>query len=162
MDSDKTLILNVGGVRHEIPWLTLASKPNTKLGCVAKIQRYYRQHANEYFFNRSPRLFDFILNYYRTGDLHMSKHQCATEFATELAFWEIKEDELGSCCWLDYKSQRTTDEVRKEYEDSKHMVFQCDDKASLKTTCWSRFRARAWAFLDDPFSSKAAMVSRHL
>ena len=156
-----TAVLNVGGVRHEVRWATLKKKPSTKLGDERKLRKYYRPNTNEYYFDRSPRLFDYILNYYRCDELHINKSQCASEFVAELSFWEIEEDALGSCCWLGYKSQGASHVVHKEFESKREKMLQ-QEETNTKPTSWGRFRARGWTFLNDPFSSKGAMVGAHI
>ena len=154
---EQTVILNVGGVRHEVRQSTLKKKPSTKLGDERKLRKYYRSGTNEYYFDRSPRLFDYILNYYRCDELHINKCQCASEIFAELSFWEIEEDALGSCCWLGYKSQVASHAVHKEFESKRERLLQ-HEETNTKPTSWSRFRAQGWTFINDPFSSKVAMV----
>ncbi|CAJ0874548.1 17189_t:CDS:2 [Entrophospora sp. SA101] len=71
-DLDQNVILNVGGTKFETKISTLLSQPDTLLGKMfhprnrSLLKPTHRD--NEYFFDRNPKAFYYILEYYRTED----------------------------------------------------------------------------------------------
>ena len=49
----------------------------------------YLLTESEFFFDRSPRHFESILNLYRTGQLHLMEGVCVEAFSEELAYWGL-------------------------------------------------------------------------
>ena len=159
-DKSPTVILNVGGVRHETTWATLQSRPDTKLSSQDSLAPYYRPDKDDYYFDRSPRLFETILNLYRVGELHMEKCRCSRELWLELEFWEIDPSSLESCCWLHYQSQCDSNTIRKDFEMKKREKFyRKQQEAALLAAGCCRCQPQVWALLNDPHSSTGAMVS---
>ena len=157
------IILNVGGIRHETTWGTLQNIPGSKLSDHSKLKPYYRPNKGEYFFDRSPRLFEHILNYYRVGELHKDRSICARDMAIELSFWGIKTECLESCCWLDFCSQSSVHKtIRTMEENTLQETLLNRHRGTTTSGCRAATRgcrARCWLILNEPFSSKLAMVS---
>ena len=51
-----------------------------------------------FFFDRHPRSFNSILNFYRTGKLHIQDDMCVLAFRDDLEFWGLSEFNLENCC----------------------------------------------------------------
>jgi len=102
--SGEKLSLNVSG-RHYEAWLqTIERFPDTLLGCEER--EYFRDsETGEYFFDRDPDMFRHILNYYRTGRIHMPRDVCFTAFVNELAFFGIRTDIVADCCHEEYEDK---------------------------------------------------------
>ena len=76
---DFRVTLNVGGIRHMTWASTLERIPNTRLALVSHLREAdenYIEEADEYFFDRHPRVFENILQYYRTEELHLDHSLC--------------------------------------------------------------------------------------
>ena len=90
---NKMIVINVGGVRHEVLWNMLENVPQSRLGKLVAASTHedilqlcdtYCLIDNEYFFDRHPRSFNSILNFYRTGDLHVIDEMCIIAYSDDL------------------------------------------------------------------------------
>lgn len=95
---DKRITINVSGRRFCTWDSTLKKYPNTLLGSEA-IKLYFDDDKKEYFLDRDPHMFRYILNFYRDGKLHYSYEDCLGAFHEELRFYGIDTDNLNDCCW---------------------------------------------------------------
>ncbi|KAJ7383898.1 Potassium voltage-gated channel sub D member 3 [Desmophyllum pertusum] len=139
---DAKVIINVGG-RRFITWKdTLKRFPETLLGSEELAARFYDQDKKEYFIDRDPHLFRYILNYYRCGKLHRSYEDCNDSFEEELHFYGIMPEEVHDCCFDD-------DNEDNEDDDSKSSTSEappCNETEEVITR--SRIgRARNWLWV---------------
>lgn len=175
------ITINVGGFRHNTFLTTLKNVPDTRLSWIAENHPNspdYDPVLGEYFFDRHPRIFSEVLNYYRIGKLHCPVDVCSALFQEELSYWGINDRDIEPCCWVLYKRQINTEETLKTFhldnarkasgdngskrERKRTLVSFFGSETVLKRNyrkSWKRFRPKVWALLDDPHSSPAAKVN---
>ena len=147
--------LNVGGERFETYTLTLQYLRNTKLASLSTEADSYDVKADEFFFDRNPRVFSAILNLYRTGEFHFPSDVCSAEVRRELDFWGIEETFISPCCTKAYFAYEAQQEVMEEISDvfSRNGESGPEDEEDM-----SAWRYKIWVFLNDTHSSTAAKV----
>ncbi|XP_061816651.1 voltage-gated potassium channel KCNC2 isoform X2 [Nerophis lumbriciformis] len=180
-DDTERIILNVGGTRHETYKSTLKTLPGTRLALLASdsdidsvldhLQQVpgfieYNARTNEYFFDRHPGVFAYVLNYYRTGKLHCPADVCGPLFEEELSFWGIDETDVEPCCWMTYRQHRDAEEALDVFELNVDTGDEDDDVAKRlgiedvaadgSGSLWRKWRPVVWNLFEDPYSSRAA------
>ncbi|XP_064417836.1 potassium voltage-gated channel subfamily C member 2 isoform X2 [Latimeria chalumnae] len=190
-DDNERVIVNVGGTRHETYRSTLKTLPGTRLALLAAesdtgsqgagaepLQQQvlgcleYNPRTHEYFFDRHPGVFAYVLNYYRTGKLHCPADVCGPLFEEELAFWGIDETDVEPCCWMTYRQHRDAEEALdifetpdlmsqgehagEDEEPARRLGIEEVVGAEGRASRWRRWQPRVWALFEDPYSSRAA------
>ena len=156
--------LNIGGTRHEILWKTIECLPNSRLGKIrfAKSLReveelcdYLNMDENEIFFDKHNGTFDCIINFYRTGKLHLYENICVLAFRQDLLYWNIDECFLDSCCLMKYHQRKDAlmDEVRKEEESEREQI-----NSEKFVSCLPKWRKKLWDLMENPQTSRGARV----
>ena len=90
--------LDVGGTLFVTTSKTLASVPDTRLSALSTSSAEYNTDTNSYFFDRNPELFNWVLDYYRTGELHLPKNVCGAAIRNEMEYWQIGSGSISDCC----------------------------------------------------------------
>lgn len=104
---DCFIVVNVGGFRQRMEQDVLKRFPQTRLG------RLLRCHSSEailelcddfsptdmeFYFDRNPCFFCYLLNFYLTGRIHLAEGLCVLSFCQEMEYRGLREGHLDSCC----------------------------------------------------------------
>ncbi|MEE6512420.1 hypothetical protein FKM82_019386, partial [Ascaphus truei] len=155
------LTVNVGGSRFVLSYQTLSSHPQTRLGRLAASggDAVYdlcddaNLLDNEYFFDRSSQMFEYIMNYYKTGRLHLMDQLCAVSFLQEIEYWGIDELSIGLCCRDRYFRKKLKSETLDIKSDEEGLGAKEEDFSGV---LFQTLRQKLWDVLEKPSSSKAA------
>ena len=142
---DKRLTINVSGIKFQTWQSTLMRFPDSLLGSAEAMKQFYDDRRKEYFLDRDPHLFKFVLNYYRFGKLHFSQEDCPAAFEEELQFYGFSVYDVNDCCW-EYCTQKEksvlieADEDVLEGEtincDANLCDLHCEPKLTLQQKIW--------------------------
>ncbi|KHN77870.1 Potassium voltage-gated channel subfamily V member 2 [Toxocara canis] len=61
----------------------------------------YFDSTQEYYFERSPIIFEYVIDFYTTGRLHRPMDVCPIRVRYELDYWRIPMHFLARCCRFD-------------------------------------------------------------
>ncbi|XP_070615699.1 voltage-gated potassium channel KCNC1-like isoform X2 [Erythrolamprus reginae] len=157
---EEKISLNIGGLRYETYASTLQAFPGTKLCLLTEPQAAatfnYDPDTKEFFFDRSSCLFEEVLNYYRTKELHCPDLTCKSALDEELAFWGLSNAPLAPCCWQKLaiaEGQREEYSIQEEDQAAPGLM----DQAGRNQSVWrGRWQSRIWTMFEKPFSSLSA------
>ncbi|XP_071327410.1 delayed-rectifier potassium channel regulatory subunit KCNS3-like isoform X2 [Trachinotus anak] len=99
--------VNVGGFKQRMEHTVLKRFPQTRLGrllCCSSTEAIlelcddFSPSDMEYYFDRNPRFFCYVLNFYLTGKIHLADGLCIVSFCQEIEYWGIKKRHLDLCC----------------------------------------------------------------
>ena len=140
------VVINVSGRRYETYDYTLLNHKHTLLGGSDK-KYFYDEKNREYYFDRDPDLFRFVLNYYRTGKLHYPKRECTDYFEKELGFFGIKISDITECCFDEYWKKKNECDIKLTNESKKPeiLIGNYERKMTL--------REKIWRWLENPQSA---------
>uniref|UniRef100_A0A452VFP9 Potassium voltage-gated channel modifier subfamily S member 3 n=1 Tax=Ursus maritimus TaxID=29073 RepID=A0A452VFP9_URSMA len=103
---DEELVnLNVGGFKQSVDQSTLLRFPHTRLGklltchseeAILELCDDYSVADKEYYFDRNPSLFRYVLNFYYTGKLHVMEELCVFSFCQEIEYWGINDNDVST------------------------------------------------------------------
>lgn len=178
-NEEEQVRLNVGGVRHKVDPETLLRFPHTRLArlllcqseaAILELCDDYSPAEKEYYFDRNPRVFLCVLNFYRTGRIHMMEEVCVFSFSQEIEYWGIQELHLSPCCnnWYherkDYIEDRDwdvrSDDQQQPSLDSSFEELSALDKdlAKFKGAWCGEVRSYVWLRLEDPGHSRGSKI----
>ncbi|KAJ8267608.1 hypothetical protein COCON_G00127800 [Conger conger] len=77
----------------------------------------YDDAEKEFYFDRNPSLFPYVLNFYNTGRLHVMAELCIFSFSQEIEYWGINEFFIDSCCSNVYHCKKMKPEEQEDWDD---------------------------------------------
>ena len=159
------VVINVGGVKHEVMWAMLEKRPLTRLGLLAKAKTHddilslvdaYSLAHNEIYFDRDPITFNGILDFYRTERLHVLDEICILDYQDDLEFWMIKELNLEICCVDKFNARR--EHIHAELEKERHMQAVEEVLEDFGEGYFAPHQRALWDLFEKPQSSLAAKL----
>ncbi|KAM3174436.1 hypothetical protein ACTXT7_010546 [Hymenolepis weldensis] len=142
------LKINVSGVKFEIPRYFVDQHPNTLLGSTER-EYFYDEENHEYYFDRDPAIFRYIVDYYRHGFLHFPRADCFLAYENEMHFFRISTECMGDCCYEYFQ------DCRREHSERLREGRSGDE---LKKTGPTTFRQKLWASFENPDNSTVSLV----
>ena len=174
-----TMVLNIEGRIFHTTERTAKAIPGSLLSSLGVDSEHYDVDTNAYCFDRDSSLFPHILAAHRDSEVHVPQDVCAIRFRKEMEFWKIPKSFISPCCWNYFYGiyedlttlYKIIDTLPKEHKlklnttldklvGIKKIRSECTEitKQTNTNTNENSWRQKIWLFLDEPRSSKAAMV----
>jgi hypothetical protein len=164
--NSERIILNVGGLKHDIRLKTLESYPNSRLGRIRFAKTFAEAESlcdsvnlekNEIYFDRSFKQFEYIIDFYRTNKLHLENDVCIFRLRNELEYWGLSDILFDQCCYTNYQQKIESKlNVIEEIQEFEKEVEVIDKFSNVK--CCTNKRKYVWNTMEDPTFSKLAKV----
>lgn len=154
--------LNIRGTLFITRYATLQRIPSTRLSRLTKESQEYESVCDEYFFDRDPTYFNWILEIYRSREMHVPAWVCPTRALQELDFWEITEP-VQPCCWkILFENDNETLKLLLQKRKSKHSQIHPGDFDKARAHDKPLLRKRVLSLLrnvyDKPFRTTFGKV----
>ncbi|KAJ8386310.1 hypothetical protein AAFF_G00175060 [Aldrovandia affinis] len=123
---DDTIRINVGGLKKRLLPNMLSRFPETRLArllqcrsteSIMELCDDYDDAEKEFYFDRNPSLFPYVLNFYNTGRLHVMAELCIFSFSQEIEYWGINEFFIDSCCSNVYHCKKMKPEEQGDWDN---------------------------------------------
>ncbi|XP_015246570.1 potassium voltage-gated channel subfamily V member 2 [Cyprinodon tularosa] len=163
-----TLNINVGGTVYLLPYRLAVRYPKTRIGRLATYTDHskkldlcddYVVQSNEFFFDRDPKVFHNIFNFYRTGVLSIQEELCPHNFLEEIHYWGVRIKYTHRCCRISFEERQ--DELNEQLKVQRELLAELEleendsmfDHMTLGST-----RRKIWNLMEKPFSSITAKL----
>ena len=169
--------VNVGGFKQQMEHTVLQRFPQTRLGrllcCSSKeaildLCDDFSPSEMEFYFDRSPHFFCYVLNFYLTGKIHLADGLCVYSFVQEIEYWGIKERHLDLCCsnkfyeLMEVAGDKQWDQMSDEVQlhgsaSSTEELSASEDNIEMFEGSWcADVRSNIWIRLENPGHSTSA------
>ncbi|KAG8013506.1 Potassium voltage-gated channel subfamily S member 3 [Nibea albiflora] len=176
---DSFINVNVGGFKQRMEHNILMRFPQTRLSrllccsskeAILELCDDFSPSEMEYYFDRNPRFFCYILNFYLTGKIHLVEGLCIVSFIQEIEYWGIKERHLDFCCSDKFHElmelaedkcwDQRSDELQLQSLDSSiEELSVSEDNIEMFEGSWcADVRKNIWIRLENPGFSTSAKV----
>ncbi|KAM4528153.1 potassium voltage-gated channel subfamily V member 2 [Odontesthes bonariensis] len=162
------LNINVGGTVYLLPYRLAARYPKTRIGQLATYRDHSRKldlcddyvvQRNEFFFDRDPKIFHNIFNFYRTGVLCIKDELCPHHFLEEIHYWGVRIKYSQRCCRISFEERQ--DELNEQLKIQKQLIAELEmeeDEVVYDHMAFGLVRRRIWNLMEKPFSSITAKL----
>ncbi|MEQ2188368.1 hypothetical protein GOODEAATRI_014242, partial [Goodea atripinnis] len=163
-----TLNINVGGTVYLLPYRLAARYPKTRIGRLATYTDHskkldlcddYVVQSNEYFFDRDPKVFHNIFNFYRTGVLCIKEDLCPHNFLEEIHYWGVRIKYTHRCCRISFEERQ--DDLNEQLKVQKELMAELEmeeDESVFDHMTFGTTRRKIWNLMEKPFSSITAKL----
>ncbi|XP_020901719.1 potassium voltage-gated channel protein Shal isoform X3 [Exaiptasia diaphana] len=138
------LTINVSGQRFMVDKEIFSRFPDTLLGSTTR-ERFFDTKRKEYFFDRDPEVFKYIIIFYKTGKLHFPEEECASCFDTECRYFGIHTELMTDCCHEPFGEQK--EELEDYLKRTKPIEIPEQDP---NPTFQQRLRRSMWKLFEEP------------
>ncbi|KAI1720568.1 ion transport protein domain-containing protein [Ditylenchus destructor] len=122
----------------------------------------YFDHSQEYYFEKSPTIFEYIIDYYITGKLHRPVEICPIRLRDELEFWRIPATALAECCKFDdllgFGGMKSAKHGLAHFTNEQIYLESSCPPALFDNVVLGKIRLILWTFLENPRSSIPAKI----
>jgi len=161
-EENSKIKLNVDGAVFYCSRRDLRKYPDTRLGklvessAISEILQIcdgYTASNNEFLFNKRNANLPDILEFYRTGNLHISSDRCVIAFSQDLEYWGVSSFYLQPCCAN--KLTDAKDLLENDRDFLENTITQVDQfpEGSI-----GRMQKKIWNLFENPHSSNVAAV----
>lgn len=151
----KRITINVGGRKFIVKEGLFDKFPNSVL-CSYTIGMFYDKEKKEHFFDRDPDSFKYIIEYCRTGRLHVSDEECFNGLLDELEFFNIPTKDIygDTCCEDEYGCNLEQLIEKHNAKEQNQLLCSTTDSLDGKRSC----RGNVWTFMSHEDSSLRASL----
>ncbi|XP_075935923.1 potassium voltage-gated channel subfamily V member 2 [Anarhichas minor] len=163
-----TLNINVGGTVYYLPYRLAARYPKTRIGQLATYTDHSRKldlcddyivQSKEFFFDRDPKIFHNIFNFYRTGVLCIKDELCPRNFLEEINYWGVRIRNSQRCCRVSFEERQ--DELNEELKIQRQLIAELEmeeNEELFDGLAFGPTRRSIWNMMEKPFSSVTAKL----
>ncbi|XP_013387074.1 potassium voltage-gated channel protein Shaw [Lingula anatina] len=162
---DNKIIIDVGGVVFSLSRTAILDSrhSDSSLSRAVLNGTHFNPTTRQYSFDRNPEVFGYVADYIRTGELHAPHGMCGEMVWRELEYWGIPREAMSPCCShkLGKYSRKLEEKEAIEKEFSRRCVddvWPVDGEETRGSCCSNRTKRKLWMFLNEPRSSKGALV----